>query len=72
VKAAEMFDQGLDPDSRRFKIRGKDGGFWILGHDVESGQRRGRTSSLGSSGHNGNEVNLFQAGGTGHLKGRET
>jgi hypothetical protein len=35
VVVAEVLDRWLDPDHRYFKVRGDDGGLYILRHDVE-------------------------------------
>jgi hypothetical protein len=35
VVVAEVLDRWLAPDHRNFKVRGDDGGLYILQHDVE-------------------------------------
>lgn len=36
VEVAEVLDRWLAPDHRYFKVRGEDGGMYILRHDLES------------------------------------
>jgi hypothetical protein len=36
VAVQEVLDQWLAPDHRYFKIKGDDGGLYILRHDIES------------------------------------
>jgi hypothetical protein len=38
VEVAEVLDQWLAPEHRYFKIRGVDGGLYILRHDTTSGR----------------------------------
>ena len=38
IEAAEVLDRWLAPDHRYFKLRGGDGGLYILRHDVETGE----------------------------------
>jgi hypothetical protein len=35
IKVAAVLDRRHEPDHRYFKVRGDDGGHYILGHDVE-------------------------------------
>ena len=37
VEVVDVVDRWLAPDHRYFKLRGDDGGVYILRHDVESG-----------------------------------
>ncbi|MCW8964865.1 MAG: hypothetical protein OQL16_13800 [Gammaproteobacteria bacterium] len=36
IKISETIDRWLDPQHRYFKVRGDDGGIYILRHDVDS------------------------------------
>ncbi len=38
VEVVDVLDRWLAPDHRYFKLRGDDGGLYILRHDVESGE----------------------------------
>lgn len=38
VEVVDVVDRWLAPDHRYFKLRGDDGGVYILRHDVESGR----------------------------------
>ncbi|MCU0560545.1 MAG: hypothetical protein MUD16_10190 [Desulfobacterales bacterium] len=38
VAAVEVLDRWLAPDHRYFKLRGEDGGIYIIRHDVAGGQ----------------------------------
>ena len=37
IEVVEILDRWLAPDHRYFKVRGRDGGLYILRHDVETG-----------------------------------
>jgi hypothetical protein len=38
VEVEEVIDRWLDPEHHYFKLRGDDGGIYILRHDISSGQ----------------------------------
>ncbi len=38
VEVDEVFDRWLTPDHRYFKVRGSDGGVYVLRHDAVSGR----------------------------------
>jgi hypothetical protein len=37
VEVVEILDRWMEPDHRYFKVRGDDGGQYVLRHDVRSG-----------------------------------
>ena len=37
VEIVDVLDRWLDPDRRYFKVKGDDGGIYILCHDVKTG-----------------------------------
>jgi hypothetical protein len=38
IEIMEVLDRWLAPDHRYFKVRGDDGGMYIIRHDVETGR----------------------------------
>lgn len=38
VEVSEVLDRWLSPDHRYFKVRGSDGGEYLLRHDADSGE----------------------------------
>jgi hypothetical protein len=46
IEVTEVVDRWRTPDHRYFRVKGKDGGLYILRHDISSGEWDAREATL--------------------------